>query len=132
MCDEQTQLYLNALCERRDDCKPVDFISVTFADGSSPSVAQCHANVDRWVKENQTHIAIRGWLFLSSNGFNCCIAAHSIVKMHDGTLIDITPADPAVTGTRPPFQAHEGTEDEFTRFRVPRFSNLIWPLLLRG
>ena len=86
--------------------KLVPFRSVRFREGA-PTAHNCHENVDRWVSENPSDRAIRGWL-VASNASGAILDKHSVVCSGDGAWFDVTPLNHPT-----PFVAHPGTEAEF-------------------
>jgi hypothetical protein len=76
----------------------------------------CHANVQEYVRTHPGTQPVRGWLVEEFEGFTY-FSAHSVVRLQDGSLIDITitPLDRDY-----PFIPHTGTEEEFERLRDGR------------
>lgn len=82
-----------------------------------PQVADCHANVDKWVEANPGTVAVRGWVTYADFGLSIGLTAHSVVREPDGQLFDITPLESK--GVRPTmrFVPHVGDEQEFLTMR---------------
>ncbi len=79
------------ICGRLDQAERVPFKPVFIGDWR-PQVAQCHENVDAWVKGNLGAVAVRGWVTYASFGeLGIGLTAHSVVQDSDGRLFDITP-----------------------------------------
>lgn len=117
--------YLNSMFDRRDQSRLVDFVDVAFRDGTKPVISRCHANVDRWVHENPTHESVRGWLFIGGDEHRGLFGSHSVVRLPDRPLVDITPV---VAGQpRMPFLPHLGTLESYEPFLEPRFAYFTWP-----
>ena len=72
--------------------------TLPFSPGSSgdwsPIEHQCHTNVEEWCARNPHHSLVRGWLYFSFCGVLPYVrfSAHSVVKLADGSLRDITPS----------------------------------------
>lgn len=124
MIDQRLSEYLRRIYLRRDQAVPIDRLAVRFGDGSRPQPACCHDNVDRWVREHPECVAQRGWLVSATSGDAILVDAHSVVRLADGRLVDITlrGADQFA-----PFIAHVGDADFGIRGPV----NQIW-LPLQG
>lgn len=82
--------YEASICQRLDQAVHVPFHQVSVPDWS-PKVADCHANVDKWVQAHPECTAIRGWVTYADFGVAIGLTAHSVVRNIDGRLIDITP-----------------------------------------
>lgn len=94
-----------------DESERVFFKNLCFDDGSPLPRNRCHENVDRWVKSNPEHRAVRGWVVSG----RCVVDAHSVICDRHGTLWDITFPDAAADGIL--FLRHRGTGEEFDRAR---------------
>ncbi len=114
MIGPDAQRELAQLCThlyaRREDGVVIPYVEKQGA-GWLPEHNWCHANVDRWIAENQGYKAVRGWLVFNLF-FRMRFSAHSMVEEADGTLIDITPSN---ASRRYPFLRHEGDGDAFMR-----------------
>ncbi|MES2294607.1 MAG: hypothetical protein V4527_15000 [Pseudomonadota bacterium] len=117
--------YLNSIFARRAEARSVDFRAVAFCDGARPAIAQCHANVDRWIREHPVDAAVRGWLIISCSPFNCLLGSHSIVRSSSNELFDLTPVTEGQR--RVPFLPHAGSTESFEPFLDLEFRSLIWP-----
>lgn len=105
--------YEKSICQRLGQAKPVSFRDVLFADGSEPKRNCCHANVDRWVRENPGTNVVRGWVDYMPAVNGRMLTAHSVVRNTDGNLLDITPlADERVRPSMR-FVPHVGDEQLF-------------------
>ena len=83
--------YVADICKRLDQAERVPFRRVS-PEGWRPKVAECHQNVDAWVKANPGTAAVRGWVTYASFGdLGVGLTAHSVVQDTDGRLFDITP-----------------------------------------
>jgi hypothetical protein len=109
----EIEVYFASLFARISKVRDVVFEEV---ESDCANVADCHANVDRWVVRNPHIKALRGWLTwgVDESG-TCYFFAHSVVD--DGVrLIDITPmGDPSERPTK--FLIHDGSEKEFDDMR---------------
>ncbi len=116
--------YFDDVFARRAEAIDAQRVAVRYADGSEPQPSCCHPNVDRWVEENPTSAVVRGWAISAVGGDSLVLDAHSIVRLEDGSLVDVTlrPQD-----QRAPFIAHIGTEADFLAARSVR-NQVIWPL----
>ena len=86
--------YATSICSTRADAAMIPFVEVAL-DGWTPQIADCHANVDRWVAANPGCEAVRGWVsYISFGPAGEELTAHSVVRNPDGALIDITPVWP--------------------------------------
>jgi len=65
----------------------------------APAANLCHANATELAEKDKNYSAIRGWLYFAIGECSPFVrfAAHSVVQMNDGQLIDITPTDPIVS-----------------------------------
>lgn len=104
--------YERDVCARAEAAYDVPFIDASFASWK-PKVAECHENVDHWVRHHPGYTAVRGWLAYASYGSNDFgYTAHSVVRDPDGKLFDITPTiDPDCWRGR--FIIHVGDEQTF-------------------
>lgn len=92
--------------------QPVIFEEVSIGEWH-PVEADCHNNVNYWVRKNSLHSAVRGWVHLHEDA----LTAHSIVRGADGKLFDITPIlDQSVTTLM--FVAHPSDEVSFNRLKA--------------
>jgi hypothetical protein len=90
---ENYQDYAASICGRRPSAVVVPFVEVS-PDGWKPEVRKCHANVRRWIEANPGRRAVHGWIVDASFGSaGVRLAAHSVVRNLDGSLIDITPVE---------------------------------------
>lgn len=106
--------YVSRLRERRDEAIELQYLEVTFVDGTSPEPNKCHENVEKWVFENPGAEAVRGWLITGD-----FIDLHSVVR-DGGRLIDIT------RRCRSEFLPLEGAEAEFEQLRRECRNQLQW------
>jgi hypothetical protein len=112
--------YFDALFLRREAAILSEPRRVIFQDGTSPQAAQCHANVDRWVRENPGCRGVRGWIVEVDWGERALFAAHSLVEDERGKLVDITL--PAAYR----FLRHEGEPALYARIE-PTNRQRVWP-----
>jgi hypothetical protein len=82
---------------------------VSRAPHPAAKTSECHANVAAYIRSYPGCQPVRGWLIEQFDGF-AYFNAHSIVRLENGSLIDITPLDCDC-----PFIIHQGTEEEFER-----------------
>jgi hypothetical protein len=109
--------YFSALCARlRVETESVEPFEVSFEDWR-PEPANCHENVDIWVKNRPEHRAVRVWLVGEQGPGLYWLVAHSVVCDPGGNLLDITTPlpDPARLGL--PFLRHLGTDEQFSALR---------------
>ena len=61
--------------------------------GWRASENECHNNADEWCARSLGDTRVRGWLYFSFENCRSYVrfAAHSVVRIADGTLRDITP-----------------------------------------
>ena len=105
-----------SLYERRGTGTIVPYEPHQATTGWTSSENNCHINVDRFVRENGNHKAVRGWLvfdytlgpFMGWPAF-WRFTAHSVIEADDGRLFDITPSR---ASQRYPFIRHDGPEGE--------------------
>jgi hypothetical protein len=124
--------YETDICARLKEADVIPFREVSIGDWR-PAVAECHQNVDRWVRSNpQSVAAVRGWVTCYAIGeLGHKLAAHTIVKDVDGTLFDITPlADERARGGMR-FVAHLGDDLSFFAMEASGNSFTCPPDLLR-
>jgi hypothetical protein len=107
--------YLARLWTRRETATRLVPLAVRYRDGSAPEASRCHANVDRWVEENAQDAAARGWLVMDY-GFE----RHSVVRLADGGLVDITLSRGYL------FLPHPGDQASFDAF-AQGFNQVFWP-----
>lgn len=112
--------YFDRLFARRGSAERLDPREVRFQDGTAPRAAECHDNVDRWVRENPGCRAARGWAIETETADHASFAAHSAVDEGDGRLVDIT-----LTGSHR-FLRHEGSDDLWRRIE-PTNRQRVWP-----
>lgn len=105
--------YEHYLRERLPQAQLVPFRRVSFSDGSTPEIAKCHRNVDRYVQENPGTRAVRGWVTLVNHQVSMKFAAHSVIRDANGTLFDITPLENEYYRPTMSFIPHIGDEREF-------------------
>ncbi|MDW9502244.1 hypothetical protein [Sinorhizobium meliloti] len=108
--------YERDICARAEAAVRVPFKEVSFA-GWAPKGAECHENVDHWVRHHPECTPVRGWLAYASYGSDeFGYAAHSVVRGPDGNLFDITPTiDPEYQRGR--FVIHVGDEQTFLEMK---------------
>jgi len=82
--------YEASICQRLGEALRVPFRHVSLP-GWSPEVADCHANVDKWVQVHPECTATREWVTYADLGVAIGLTAHSVVRNIDGHLFDITP-----------------------------------------
>lgn len=110
------------------EAQDVPRIAVQYRDGSTPHRARCHDNVDRWIDENPSAFAVRGWLISARLGDSWMLEAHSVVRLPDQTRADITLQ---LADQRAPFLTHVGDDALF--LAAKRCVNQIcWPPLMAG
>ncbi|GCA52816.1 hypothetical protein KGO5_05282 [Sinorhizobium sp. KGO-5] len=108
--------YERDVCTRAEAGVRVSFIEASIG-AWKPKVAECHENVDHWVKHHPGCTAVRGWLAYASYGSDDFgYTAHSVVRGSDGNLFDITPTiDPEYQRGR--FVIHVGDEQTFLEMK---------------
>jgi hypothetical protein len=80
------------ICTRSVAAVDVPFKPDAFIEEWKPRVAECHDNVDYWVKHHVGYTEVRGWIYLmGSEPGPVVYTAHSVVRGPDGELFDITP-----------------------------------------
>lgn len=101
-----------SMYERMDEARVVPFtrrepVGWTFKSG------ECYANVDGWVRDNSTSIAVRGWLVFDWPLLSIVrFTPHSVIEEADGRLIDITPSQ---ASRRYPFLRHDEGSEAFDK-----------------
>lgn len=72
----------------------------------------CHDAVDPWVATHPESQAVRGWLAVVTDGPQLLLCAHSVIRLADGGLIDVTFSEhePAL-----PFVPHPCAAADFFR-----------------
>jgi hypothetical protein len=107
--------YFAELNAQRMNAPRVQFKAVKIEDWE-PLPNRCHDNVDRWVAENPTRGAVRGWLIGATGGDGSTMyIAHSVVQEGD-ELYDITPLNPPDLSAQ--FLKHKGTQAEFDVLKI--------------
>lgn len=92
---------------RGPEAKPLEFRAVTYRNGETPKMNDCHNNARRWVAEKpDVRSLVRGWLV--SGG--CVFDKHSAVE-ENGAVYDITP----LRSPRTPFLRYLGSDDDFEK-----------------
>ena len=106
--------YVEYLYGRRDEAVYVPRREISMGDWK-PELNYCHDNVTVWVNGNQTHNAVRGWLFFDMDGNLPFLrfAPHSVVRDEKGVLFDPTPS---IGGKSYPFLTGECSEEQFRRW----------------
>jgi hypothetical protein len=102
-------------------CSPIRPLAV---GAWTPEPQRCHDNVAHWVRIHPESAAIHGWLYMDMSLI--CAAAgvprwldllpHSVVRLGDRRLVDITPRHPLASSDPYPFIAHPGTDEEYFAF----------------
>jgi hypothetical protein len=118
MSDDELAGFLN---ERKRDAISVDCMHYPPAKAS-----ECHQNVEDYVRGHPGCQAVRGWLVEEFEGFTY-FNAHSVVRLENGSLSDITPLNCDC-----PFIVHRGTEQEFGSLRHGRPRVQYPPIEPRG
>ena len=109
--------YRSSICARLLKFELVPYRVVSSADWK-PEASHCHANVDRWVKENPGHTAVRGWATeWTDGGTKFFLAHHSVVRGEDGRMFDITPLDNQRMRGHVRFIPHVGSDSEFFQIK---------------
>ena len=116
--------YEASICQRLGQAEHVKFRAVSLP-GGRPKVADCHCNVNIWVKENPGTTVVRGWVTRVDFGLCVELAAHSVVRGPDGKLFDITQLENENEGYRTAmlFVPHLGDEQLF--FEMEKLANTI-------
>ncbi len=83
----------------------------------SPRVAECHANVDRWVTDHAGCRAVRGWVTFYPLLVGVRLTAHSVVEDANGNLLDVTPLEDERYRQGMRFVRHPGSECLFHALR---------------
>lgn len=108
--------YFDQLAKLIDCAQHVPFRKVELG-GWQPRLNECHANVDYWVSQNPSSLAVRGWLFWRpGNSEQYMFMAHSIAEESED-LVDITPLDSNTLRSGLLFLRHTGSEDEFNAMK---------------
>ena len=100
-----------ALYQRRHLAAFVPFVA-SATPQFQPADNDCHRNVDIWCKLHPDQTPVRGWLLFEvfqHFGF-FRFTAHSVVRLPDGTLFDLTPSR---ASQRYPFLGDHLTEEEY-------------------
>jgi hypothetical protein len=116
--------YFSGLCKRLHvGADPVEHFEVSLGNWR-PEPAQCHENVNAWVRNRPQYRTVRGWLVSEQGPGLYWLTAHSVVCDQQGKLLDITPPirDTARLETR--FLRHLGTEEQFSAL-LPRNNQRI-------
>jgi hypothetical protein len=109
------------ICDRLQHAECIPFRSASLEEWK-PEVADCHRNVDAWVKAHPDCKAVRGWVtyaWFSDNSTG--LTAHSVVQGADGELFDITPLERESLRSGMRFIRHVGDEESFA---IERHRNL--------
>jgi hypothetical protein len=104
MCLQSDVILAMSLNERKGEA-----FLVSRAPHRAAKASECHANVAAYISSHPDCQPVRGWLIEEFSGF-AYFNAHSVVRLENGSLIDITPVNCAC-----PFIIHRGTEEEFER-----------------
>ncbi len=106
--------YAHDLLQRSGQGVSLPFRPGTLDDWSAEE-HQCHANAEEWCARNPGHTIVRGWLYFSFHGVMPFVrfSAHSVVKLPDGTLRDITPSEASMPY---PFLFARESQDEYDRW----------------
>jgi hypothetical protein len=102
------------ICSRLRQSERIPFKQVSIGDWR-PQMAQCHQNVDTWVKANTGAVAVRGWVTLGGDGYTMRLTAHSVVKEPNGGLVDITPLGNENDRQGMLFIQHVGCDEAFSK-----------------
>ena len=112
--------YEAEICQRLGQAEQVQFREVSIG-GRKPTVANCHDNVDEWVRMYPRDSAVRGWVTDADFGVGVRLTAHSVVRGADGKKFDITPmakeADRKSLRLGMRFVEHLGSDEEFLALR---------------
>jgi hypothetical protein len=110
------------ICSRLHEARVIPFRKVAMS-GGLPAVANCHSNVDAWVKAHPDCKAVRGWVTYASFGDQGLgLTAHSIVQDADSQLFDITPLGDERVRPSMHFARHMGDDESFS---IQRLQNLF-------
>ncbi|WP_213737083.1 hypothetical protein [Bradyrhizobium sp. dw_411] len=93
-------------------------VLIRGADGTEwrPRPANCHSNVATWVHHKPDHKHVPGYVIfrpLPPLTYYWEVAAHAVVEIEDGSLVDITPSG---ASQMYPFIRHEGSIEDFQAF----------------
>jgi hypothetical protein len=115
--------YVATVCVRLDQAVAVPFRPVSL-ENWFPRTRECHENADILARALPELTPVRGWVTNGSYGpLGVSLAAHSVLRTADGTLIDVTPlADESLRGSMH-FIEHEGAERLFREAK--KLSNFI-------
>ena len=106
------------ICARLANAQRVPFESRTIGDWR-PEIANCHANVERWVRANPGSKGVQGWVeFANSSGDSTRLTAHSIVQAPDGRRFDITPVLDEPSRFPGRFVEHMGDDQSFRAMKA--------------
>jgi hypothetical protein len=85
-------------------------VSVKIGDWR-PQPKMCYSNVDYWIERHPHHKRVLGFAYFNASALSFLrFAAHCVVEIEDGQLIEITPHG-ALGGY--PFIRHTGTYELF-------------------
>lgn len=113
--------YFAELRQRRREAVRLLPKQACFDDGLAPQAAKCHENVDRWTREHPEDACVHGWIIETDQEGSTLFVAHSVVRLGDGTLADIT------LDRFHLFLPHTGSEQDFDYLRVNHASQ-FWPI----
>jgi len=117
-CALTRRQYEQQVCDCLANAQAVPFRQVALG-AWKPEIADCHANVDRWIEVNPECTAVRGWVVCASYGEGMVgVTAHSVVKGSDGHLYDITPVNDERMRPGMLFVPHSGDEASFIQLRT--------------
>jgi hypothetical protein len=109
--------YRSLICNGVESALQVPYVVVSLGDWR-PLVADCHGNVDRWVRKNPIDVAIRGWVTVGTDGGTTMLLTHhSVVRGKDSHLFDITPLENELIRATMRFIPHVGSESDFYHFK---------------
>ncbi|MGF6534306.1 hypothetical protein P3T20_005110 [Paraburkholderia sp. GAS206C] len=105
------------ICSRLHEARVIPFRKVDMGEGL-PAVANCHSNVDAWVKTHPECKAVRGWVtYIDYGDQGIELTAHSVVQDPDNELFDITPLERESTRASMRFIRHSGDDESFSTQR---------------
>lgn len=107
--------YRTQICIGLQSAVQVPYVSVAEGDWQ-PQIANCHDNVDRWVRQKPGIVAVRGWVTVGTDGYSqTFLTHHSVVRDEDGDLLDITPLEDEAIRSTMHFVQHIGADEVFFR-----------------
>jgi hypothetical protein len=111
--DADLTAYAIKLYARRSEGMLLKSASAKF-QGWQPQLNMCHNNVATWCDYDPSYRPVRGWLYIELAGI---FLAHSVVRIPNGELRDITPSN---ASQKYPFIIAEESETEYEELIMRR------------